>query len=70
MAKLTRIIISSCDPDGLKVRFDEDFIVNTWEEAFRLIIDVQKATGWKGDVKIEQAKFVLERNAIEKLWKH
>jgi hypothetical protein len=57
---MTNVKIKSIQPDGLAVSFNEPFIFDTWEEAFNFIIAVEKANGWVGDVKIEQAKMRLK----------
>lgn len=50
---MTKVRIESIQPDGLIVTFEDGFIFNTWQEAFNFIIAVEKATGWRGEVKIE-----------------
>ena len=57
---MTDIRIRDCQPDGLKVKFEEEFIFNTWAEAFNFIIAVEKAYGWMGEVEVKQSAFKLE----------
>jgi hypothetical protein len=57
---MTDIRIRDCEPDGLKVKFEGDFIFNTWKEAFDFIIAVEKAYGWQGEVEIRESTFKME----------
>ena len=51
---MTNIRIKDAPPDGLSVKFEDEFIFDTWEEAFKFIIAVEKANGWLGNVEIKQ----------------
>lgn len=50
---MTHVRIRSAQPDGILVRFEEEFYFSTWQEVFRFIINVEQARGWVGEVKIE-----------------
>jgi len=60
-----KIIIQDEQPDGLSIHYEGKFLFNTWEEAFKFIIAVEKANGWQGDVEIRQRKFVLSETKGE-----
>lgn len=47
-----KVIIEDAFPDGLTVRFAEEFFLNTWEEVVAFIDTVEKASNW-GSVKLK-----------------